>query len=54
MDLMRMNGVKEVLRVVPDSKKDIGFTVMSYFHYDRETPVLTFASRTEAMERLSA
>jgi hypothetical protein len=54
MDLLRKNGVAEVVRVVPDPKKDIGFAVMSYFHYDRETPVLTFASRAEALEKLSA
>ena len=54
MDLFRKNGVTEVVRVVPDPKKDIGFTVMSYFHYDRETPVLTFESREEALEKLLA
>jgi hypothetical protein len=54
MDLFRKKGVAEVVRVVPDSKKDIGFAVMSYFHYERETLVLTFDSRAEALEKLSA
>jgi hypothetical protein len=54
MDLMRKKGVAEVVRVVPDSKKDIGFAVMSYFHYERETLVLTVDSRAEALEKLSA
>ena len=54
MDLFRAKGVAEVVRVVPDPRKDIGFAVMSHFHYDRETPVLTVDSRAEALEKLSA
>jgi hypothetical protein len=54
MDLYRLKGVAEVVRVVPDARKDIGFTVMSYFHFDPATPVRTFASRAEALEKLSA
>ena len=54
MDLFRLKGVTEVVRVVPDARKDIGFTVMSYFHFDPATPVRTFTSRTEALEKLSA
>ncbi len=54
MDLIRKHQVKSVLRVVPDPKKDIGFTVMSYFHYGRKIPVMTFDSREEALARLSA
>lgn len=54
MDLFRQKGVAEVVRVVPDARKDIGFTVMSYFHFDPATPVRTFASRAEALEKLAA
>ena len=54
MDLLRKQGVAKVLRVVPDPHKDIGLKVMSYFHYDRGTPVLTVDSRAEALEKLSA
>jgi hypothetical protein len=54
MDLFRQQGVTEVVRVVPDPKKDIGFTVMSYFHHARDTPVLTCETRAEALEKLSA
>ena len=53
MDLFRKKGVAEVVRVVPDPRKDIGFAVMSHFHYDRKTPVLTFDSRAEALEKLA-
>jgi hypothetical protein len=54
MDLLRKKGVAEVVRVVPDPHKDIGFAVMSHFHYDRKTPVLTVDSRAEALAKLSA
>jgi hypothetical protein len=54
MDLFRKKGVAVVLRVVPDPRKDIGFKVMSHFHYGRGVPVLTLESRAEALEKLSA
>ena len=54
MDLLRKKGISEVVRVVPDPHKDIGFAVMSHFHYDRKTRVLTVDSRAEALEKLSA
>ena len=53
MDLLRNKGVTEVLRVMPDPHKDIGFKVMSYFHYGRKVPVLTMETRAEALEKLS-
>ena len=54
MDWMRQNGVARVVRVVPDPHKDIGFTVMSYFHYGRAVPVLTCETRAEALGKLAA
>lgn len=54
MDLLRTAGVAKVLRIMPDPRKDIGFKVMSYFHYGRQVPVLTFDTRTEALEKLAA
>ena len=53
MDVFRQKGVGLVVRAVPDSKKDIGFKIMSYFHYGRAVPVLTFDSRTEALAKLA-
>ena len=53
MDVFRQQGVGLVVRVVPEAKKDIGFKVMSYFHYGRAVTVLTFDSRTEALAKLS-
>src|SRR2546427_9693182 len=53
MDLLRKKGVALVVRVVPDPHKDIGFKVMSYFHYGRKVPVLTLDTRAEALEEFS-
>ena len=54
MDLLREHGVAQVARVVPDPHKDIGFTVMSFFHHAPETPVVTFETRAEALQKLLA
>jgi len=54
MDAFRQKGVRLVVRVVPDARKDIGFRVMSYFHYGRKVPVLTFESRADAEAKLAA
>jgi len=54
MDFFRKSGVTEVVRVVPDPRKDIGFKIMSYFHYGRAVPVVTFETRTEAQAHLAA
>jgi hypothetical protein len=53
MDLFRKKGVAEVVRVIPNPHMDIGFKVMSYFHYGHEVPVLTVDTRTEALEKLA-
>ena len=54
MDVFRQKGVGLVVRVVPDPKRDIGFKVMSFFHYGHAVPVLTFESRAEALEKLAS
>ena len=53
MDLVRKKGVAEVIRVVPDPHKDIGFKVMSFFHYGKAVPVLTCDTLAEALEKLA-
>jgi anti-anti-sigma regulatory factor len=54
MDLCRENGVSKVIRVIPDAHKDIGFAVMSLFHYGHDVAILTCETLPEAMERLSS
>ena len=53
MDLCSEKGVTKVVRVVPDSKKDIGFGVMSRFHYNREVAIITCESVDEATRALA-
>jgi len=53
MDSCRKKGVAEVVRVIPDSKKDIGFKVMSFFHYGHAVPIVTCETLKEAQMKLS-
>ena len=52
MDLTDCAGVSEVVRIVPDPKKDIGFQVMSYFHYGANVAIVTVETLEEAMTAL--
>ena len=52
MDLLNAQGVKRVIRVIPDSSKDIGFNILSAFHYSKGVKILTLESWREAVERL--
>ena len=54
MDLTNARGVTTVVRIVPDPKKDIGFRVMSYFHYAPEVNIVTCETVEEAMRALGA
>lgn len=52
MDLLREHGVGRVIRVVPDPGKDIGFSILSFFHYGPKVDIQTFDSLPEAIEHL--
>jgi len=54
MNLWRAKGLGKVVRIISDPKKDIGFKVLSYFHYGHDVPVATCETVAEAMEHLSA
>jgi hypothetical protein len=46
-------GVELVVRLLPaEPSKDIGFAIMSRFHYAPEIPIVTCATMEEAMSRL--
>jgi anti-anti-sigma regulatory factor len=53
MDLCHAHGVRKVVRVVPDPRKDIGLRVMSYFHYGHNVPVITCETVAEALDHLA-
>lgn len=48
MDFFNQNGVTEVIRIIPDPSKDIGFSIMSLFHYSKDVQILTVSSFEEA------
>ncbi len=54
MDLCDVAGVKTVIRVIPDSHKDIGFTLLSHLHYRPEVEVITVENLADAILLLAA
>jgi hypothetical protein len=51
MDLFNKSGVSKVIRIIPDQRKDIGFNIMSLFHYSAGVPIHTYKSCQEAEEK---
>jgi hypothetical protein len=41
-----------VTRIVPDPQKDIGFNILSHFHYPPQIPIYTFDTLADAVESL--
>lgn len=54
MDLLNIQGVKEIIRIVPDPMYDVGLNIMSAFHYSKEVKLLTLTSRKEADKRIQS
>jgi anti-anti-sigma regulatory factor len=52
MDLLSEKNVASVARVMPDPHKDIGFNILSQFHYRPEIRVQTFERLVDALEAL--
>jgi hypothetical protein len=52
MDLCNEKGVEIVVRVIPDPQKDIGFNIMSLFHYGRGVRITTCKTLSEALQAL--
>lgn len=53
MDLCNKKGVETVVRVIPDPHKDIGFKIMSLFHYRRRVRIITCETLEEAARSLA-
>ena len=53
MDECNKKGVETVVRVIPDPHKDIGFNIMSLFHYRRRVRLVTCETLEEAMRTLA-
>lgn len=52
MDLCNEKGVAQVVRIIPDPRRDIGMQIMSYFHYGGDVRIITCESADEAMSFL--
>ena len=52
MDLCNGKGVSDVVRIIPDPRKDIGMQIMSYFHYGGDVRIVTCESADQAMKLL--
>jgi hypothetical protein len=52
MDAVAEKEVGMVVRVIPDPHKDIGFNILSQFHYGPKTKLATFESLAEALSAL--
>ena len=53
MDALAEKKVGLVVRVIPDPHKDIGFNILSQFHYGSDVRVATFESLAEALQLLA-
>jgi hypothetical protein len=54
MDLCNKKGVETVVRVIPDPHKDIGFNILSLFHYRRRVRIVTCEKLEEAIRVLTS
>src|SRR6266567_1899654 len=53
MDLCNEQGVKHVVRVIPDPSKDIGMKIMSLFHYRKDVEIITCETLEEGLRILA-
>ena len=52
MDACNERGVATVLRVIPDPHKDIGLSILSFFHYGRGVQTATYETLADAEKGL--
>jgi anti-anti-sigma regulatory factor len=52
MELADKNGVGLIVRVIPDPHKDIGFNILSIFHYVNRPQIITCKNMAEAGKHL--
>jgi ABC-type transporter Mla MlaB component len=53
MDLCREKGVSTVVRVIPKHSKDVGFNILSLFHYPKKVRIITCPTVAEAESALA-
>ena len=50
MDVLAEKQVASVTRVIPDPHKDIGFNILSRFHYGPEIQITTYETLADALQ----
>lgn len=50
MTLLNRQGIAKIIRIIPDPAKDIGFNIMSLFHYSKDVKINTYKSFKELVE----
>jgi len=53
MELLDQRGVGLIVRVIPDSAKDIGLNILTIFHYPHHPRVITCDTLAEALRQLA-
>jgi hypothetical protein len=53
MEILQEKQLASVTRIVPDSSKDIGFNILSHFHYKPSVQIFTVESLAEAMRNVA-
>jgi hypothetical protein len=53
MELLEQHGVELIVRVIPDPSKDIGFNILSRFHYRHAPRAVNCKTIAEAARLLS-
>jgi hypothetical protein len=53
MEIIAKHGVGLILRVVPDSSKDIGLNILTIFHYRHQPRVINCRNLAEALQKLA-
>lgn len=54
MDALAEKQVASVTRVMPDPHKDIGFNILSRFHYGPEIQITTYQTLADALQSFAA
>lgn len=54
MEQCNARGVSEVVRIVPDPRRDIGLQILSLFHYRNDVRIVTCSSAAEASRLLDS
>jgi hypothetical protein len=53
MEILQEKQVASVTRIVPDSHKDIGFNILSHFHYKPSVQIYTVETLAEALRNIA-